>query len=69
MRFRVVIRDKEFSTHHAGAMTQAFHETLAASATPEAVMEAAELVPLFIELTMPSCERHGEIVEFGKVKA
>ena len=36
---------------------------------PTTLTKPADLVPLFIELAMPSCERHGEIVEYAKVKA
>ncbi len=36
---------------------------------PTTLTKPAELGPLFIELALPSCERHGEIVEYQKVKA
>lgn len=36
---------------------------------PTTLTKPADLVPLFIELAMPSCERHGEIVAYAKVKA
>jgi len=36
---------------------------------PTTLTKPAELVPMFIELAMPTCERHGEIVEYRKVKA
>lgn len=36
---------------------------------PTTLTKPAELVPLFIELAMPSCTRHGEVVEYQKAKA
>ncbi|ABS65087.1 short-chain dehydrogenase/reductase SDR [Parvibaculum lavamentivorans DS-1] len=36
---------------------------------PTTLTKPADLVPLFIELAMPGCTRHGEIVEYQKVKA
>jgi NAD(P)-dependent dehydrogenase (short-subunit alcohol dehydrogenase family) len=36
---------------------------------PTTLTKPADLVPLFIELAMPDCTRHGEIVEYAKVKA
>ena len=36
---------------------------------PTTLTKPADLVPLFIELALPSCTRHGEIVEYAKVKA
>ena len=36
---------------------------------PSTLTRPADLVPLFIELALPSSERHGEIVEYQKVKA
>src|SRR3989338_1560856 len=35
---------------------------------PTTLTKPADLVPLFIELAMPDCTRHGEIVEYAKVK-
>lgn len=36
---------------------------------PTTLTKPAELVPLFIELAMPSCTRNGEVVEYARVKA
>ena len=36
---------------------------------PTTLTKPADLVPLFIELAMPDCTRHGEIVEYAKAKA
>ena len=36
---------------------------------PTTLTKPADLVPLFIELAMPDCTRHGEIVEYQKAKA
>ncbi|GMV63365.1 MAG: dehydrogenase [Parvibaculum sp.] len=36
---------------------------------PTTLTKPADLVPLFIELAMPDCTRHGEIVEYAKMKA
>ncbi|MGB5949944.1 MAG: SDR family NAD(P)-dependent oxidoreductase [Parvibaculum sp.] len=36
---------------------------------PSALTKPADLVPLFIELALPSCTRNGEIVEYQKAKA
>lgn len=36
---------------------------------PTTLTKPADLVPLFIELAMPDCTRHGEIVEYAKTKA
>lgn len=36
---------------------------------PSTLTRPADLVPLFIELALPSSERHGEIVEYQRVKA
>jgi len=36
---------------------------------PTTLTKPADLVPLFIELAMPDCTRHGEIVEYTKAKA
>ncbi len=36
---------------------------------PTTLTKPAELVPLFIELAMPSCARNGEVVEYVRVKA
>lgn len=36
---------------------------------PTTLTKPADLVPLFIDLALPSCTRHGEIVEYAKVRA
>ncbi len=36
---------------------------------PSTLTKPADLVPLFLELASPDCTRHGEIVEYQKVKA
>jgi hypothetical protein len=36
---------------------------------PTSLTKPADLVPLFIELAMPSCTKNGEVVEFQRVKA
>jgi NAD(P)-dependent dehydrogenase (short-subunit alcohol dehydrogenase family) len=36
---------------------------------PAPLTAPADLVPLFIELAMPSCTRNGEVVEFQRAKA
>jgi len=36
---------------------------------PTTLTKPADLAPLFIELAMPDCTRHGEIVEYAKMKA
>lgn len=36
---------------------------------PSTLTKPADLVPLFIELALPSCTRNGEIVEYQKTKA
>jgi NAD(P)-dependent dehydrogenase (short-subunit alcohol dehydrogenase family) len=36
---------------------------------PSTLTRPADLVPLFIELAMPSCTRNGEVVEFVRAKA
>lgn len=36
---------------------------------PSTLTKPADLVPLFIELALPSCTRNGEVVEFARVKA
>jgi hypothetical protein len=36
---------------------------------PSTLTRPADLVPLFLELASPDCTRHGEIVEYQKVKA
>jgi NAD(P)-dependent dehydrogenase (short-subunit alcohol dehydrogenase family) len=36
---------------------------------PTTLTKPAELVPLFIELALPSCKRNGEIVEFKRSKS
>lgn len=36
---------------------------------PSTLTKPADLVPLFLELASPDCARHGEIVDYQKVKA
>jgi NAD(P)-dependent dehydrogenase (short-subunit alcohol dehydrogenase family) len=36
---------------------------------PTTLTKPAELVPLFIELAMPTCTKNGEVVEFARIKA
>ncbi|MAM93565.1 SDR family NAD(P)-dependent oxidoreductase [Parvibaculum sp.] len=36
---------------------------------PTTLTKPADLVPLFIELALPSCTKHGEIIEYAKMKA
>lgn len=52
-----------------GATRTAMRKQAMPGEDPTTLTKPADLVPLFIELAMASCEKNGEVVEFARAKA